>query len=259
MDRKEFINNWIIRGPEFVLQNVSVDNVIFGYHEKELKVLLQKPHGLNKWLLPGGYIRKNETIVEAATRVATDRTGLDKLFLKQFKAFGTPGRSNDPEFTPEIFSKLTGLEIPEGHWMFDYFVSVGFYTLTEFSMVTPNGEYYMEECAWLDINNLPTLMFDHKEMIIEALDSLRIDLYHHPIGLQLLPEKFTLPEIHSLYETILNRQIDSRNFSKKLMSTGLIVKLKEKRNIGAHRSPYLYKFDVKAYQKALELGMVLVL
>ena len=111
MGDKEVINEWILNGPELVLQNVSVDNVIIGYHDKELKVLLQRPNRLKKWILPGGYIRRNETILDASTRIAKDRTGLNQLYLKQFKAFGKPGRSNDPEFTPEIFSKLSGLEI----------------------------------------------------------------------------------------------------------------------------------------------------
>ena len=143
--------------------------------------------------------------------------------------------------------------------MFDYFVSIGFYTLTEYSKVNPAGNYYMEECTWWDIDNLPPLMYDHKEMITDALNALRIDLNHHPIGLKLLPDKFTLPEIHSLYETILNKNIDSRNFSKKLIATGLIEKLNEKKKIGPHRSPFLYKFNIQAYEKALRDGMVLVL
>jgi len=251
------INEQLLNGPKYFLRNVSVDNVIFGYHEKQLKVLLQRPAGIEKWFLPGGYIRRIETIEEAAIRIAEDRTKLKNLYLKQFKSFGTPKRiSDEPDFTPKLYEPL---ELDSTHWVFDYFVSIGYYTLTEFSKVEPNGEYYMEECVWWDINNIPAMMFDHRNIISEALNSLRIDILHFPIGIELLPEKFTLPEIHCLYETILDRKLDSRNFSKKLIAMGIIKKLEEKRNIGAHRSPNLYVFNKEFYQNALNEGLVLTL
>ena len=182
------------------------------------------------------------------------------LYLKQFKSFGTPKRiSDEPVFTPELFARISNIELDSDHWMFDYFVSIGYYTLTEFSKVEPNGNYYAEECEWWDINNIPEMMFDHRNIISEALNSLRIDIHHFPIGIELLPEKFTLPEIHCLYETILDRKLDSRNFLKKLTSMGIIKKLEEKRNIGAHRSPNIYVFNKEFYQKALDEGLVLTL
>lgn len=251
------INEQILNGPKYFLRNVSVDNVIFGYHEKQLKVLLQRPAGIEKWFLPGGYIQRTETIEEAAIRIAEDRTKLKNLYLKQFKSFGTPKRiSDESDFTPKLFKNL---ELDSDHWMFDYFVSLGYYTLTEFSKVEPNGEYYAEECMWWEITNIPEMMFDHRNIISEALNSLRIDIHHFPIGIELLPEKFTLPEIQCLYETILDRKLDSRNFSKKLISMGIIKKLEEKRNIGAHRAPNLYVFDKEFYLKALDEGLVLIL
>ena len=143
--------------------------------------------------------------------------------------------------------------------MFDYFVSLGFYTLTEFDMVKPTGEYYTEECQWWDIVKLPFLIFDHRLIIEEALKSLRLHIYHYPIGYELLTEKFTLPEITSLYETILEKKLDDRNFSKKLLATGLITKLNERRHIGPHRSPFLYVFNKVKYDEALKNGMVLAI
>lgn len=131
--------------------------------------------------------------------------------------------------------------------MFDYFVSLGFYTLTEFDLVKPTGEFYIEECQWWDIVNLPPLILDHKEIIEEALKSLRLHLNNYPIGSKLLPEKFTLPEIHSLYETILGKKLDDRNFSKKLLATGIITKLTERRYIGHidhHFSTYLTRLNM---------------
>lgn len=246
--------NSIFNSKEF-LKNVAVDNVIFGYHEKELKVLLLRPAGFNKWTLTGGYVKKTESIAEAAARVANIRTGLRNLFLRQFRSFGNPQRVKDPELTPEMFTQRTGLDISASHWIFDYYVSIGFYTLTEFSLVTVNKGPYDEEIAWKAIDQLPELMFDHKEIISEALKALQIDIYHYPIGSELLPEKFTLPEIHSLYETILGKSLDSRNFARKMMGTGILKKLSETRSIGAHRSPFLYKFDKNKYEAALKNGM----
>jgi ADP-ribose pyrophosphatase YjhB (NUDIX family) len=236
---------------------VSIDNVIFGYHQKELKVLLQRPAGLTKWMLPGGYIRKTETIDEAASRITRERTSLNNLFLKQFKAFGNPGRSKDSEFSSGFISRMTGSEFSSVKWLTDYFVSLGYYALTEFEKVKPNGDFFMEECQWWDINDLPSMMFDHKNIIKEAMSALRLHIYHFPVGDELLPEKFSLPEIRGLYETILDRKLDPRNFSKKMISSGIIRKLEEKKKIGAHRSPFLYVFNEIVYKNALGEGITL--
>ena len=124
-------------------------------------------------------------------------------------------------------------------------------------MVSISKGPFNEEIGWWPIHHLPTLMFDFKEMIAEALKALQIHIYHYPIGYELLPEKFTLPEIHNLYETILGKSLDSRNFARKLLATGIIKKLNETKSIGAHRSPFLYKFDKKKYDAALKNGMFL--
>lgn len=248
----------ILNGYKYFLRNISIDNVIFGYHRKELKVLLQRPQGLSKWTVSGGYIRKNETIEEAAMRIAKERTGLENMYLKQFKAFGSPTRTTETEIPVKLLV-FADVEIEKDNWMLDYFVTIGFYTLTEFDLVQPTGEYFTEECQWFDVFKLPPLMFDHKLIIEEALKSLRLDLYHFPIGYKLLPGKFTLPEITSLYETILNKELDDRNFSKKLLTTGIIVKLNERRYIGPHRSPFLYHFNIIKYNEALKNGIVLAI
>ncbi len=249
----------ILNGPNYFLRNVSIDNVIFGYHKKELKVLLQRPQGLNKWTVSGGYIKRTESIEEAAIRIARERTGLEDLYLKQFKAFGSPTRTTDTEIPIKLTIPDGDLKADNKNWMLDYFVTLGFYTLTEFDLVKPTGEFYTEECRWFDILNLPALVFDHKIIIEEALKSLRLHIYHFPIGYKLLPEKFTLPEITSLYETILEKKLDDRNFSKKLLATGIIMKLNERRYIGPHRSPYLYVFTKLKYDEALNNGMVLAI
>jgi len=255
----EIINDLILNGHLIFLRNVSIDNVIFGYHHKELKVLLQLPRGFSKWTVCGGYIKRTETIEEAAARIARERTGLENLFLKQFKAFGSPERTKSGELSLKLLGELAGVKIEKDNWLLDYFVSLGFYTLTEFEMVKPAGEINAEECQWWDIIKLPDLLFDHEQIIGEALKALRFHIYNFPVGYELLPEKFTLPEIHSLYETILGKKLDDRNFSKKLLATGIITKLTERKYIGPHRSPFLYVFNKIKYDEALNNGMVLTI
>jgi hypothetical protein len=105
------------------------------------------------------------------------------------------------------------------------------------------------------VNELPPLMFDHKQIITEALRALRMHIAFFPIGYELLPEKFTLPEIHALYETILGKKLDERNFQRKLLASGIVEKLKETKRIGPHRAPFLYKFNQEGYNKGLENGV----
>jgi len=245
----------LFNNPTQYLRNVSVDNVILGYHDKELKVLLQQPFAVNKWTVTGGYIKKTESIEEAAHRIAFLRTGLKGLYLQQFRSFGNPKRSVDNGFTPKQIKEITGIAPSGNAWIFDYFVSIGFYTLTEFSQVAFKKGVHEEDCKWWPVSQLPPMMFDHKQIISEALMALRLHIAHYPIGYELLPKKFTLPEIHALYETILGKSLDDRNFAKRLMATGIITKLSETKSIGAHRSPFLYTFNKKKYQKGLKTGI----
>jgi len=242
----------LIASGHLYLQNISIDNVIFGYHNKELRVLLQRPQGISMWALSGGYIKRTESIEDAARRIAEERTGLKNLFLKQFKAFGDPFRSGT-----KVSQEFEGKQV--SNWTLDYFVTLGFYTLTEFELVKPSGDFYTEECTWWNIQSLPPLVLDHKVIVDAAMKALRLHIYHYPIGYELLSEKFTIPEIHALYETILGKTLDSRNFTKKLLATGIIKKTNKRRNIGPHRSPWLYVFDKVNYENALKEGMALVI
>jgi 8-oxo-dGTP diphosphatase len=247
----------IFKHSDLYLRNVALDNVIFGYHDKELKILLQRPFVFDKWTVTGGYIKKTESIEEAASRIAFIRTGLKDLYFQQFRSFGNPKRVIENGFNAKHLRELSGLEVSEDFWIFDYFVSIGFYTLTEFSQVEFKKSIYEEECKWFPVKELPPLMFDHKHIISEALLALRIHIAYYPIGYELLPKKFTLPEIHALYETIIGKILDERNFAKRLMATGIITKLNETRHIGAHRSPFLYKFNKKEYKMGLKTGIEL--
>jgi 8-oxo-dGTP diphosphatase len=258
MDKGNEFRDLLLNGQERYLKHLSIDCVVFGYHERQLKVLLLKWKELGKWSLPGGFVGLKETLHNAAARILKERTGLDELFLQQFHVFGEPRRSQRTVKEIKFLSNKANLELPKDHWILARTVSIGFYAVAEFSRVTPKADVLSELCGWCDIGELPAMIFDHNEIVAEALKALRMQIYHQPIGYNLLPEKFTLPEIHDLYETILGKKMDRRNFPKKLLSLGIIKKLNKQKKIGAHRSPFLYKFDKPQYEKALKEGMVLV-
>jgi ADP-ribose pyrophosphatase YjhB (NUDIX family) len=245
----------ILNGYKYYLPHLSIDCVIFGYHDNQLKILLIKLKNLNDKCLPGGYIKHSEILQQAANRILKERTGLEKIFLQQFETFGDPERTK--MFDQKKISAISGIKLSKDNWMMGRFVSIGYYAIVEYSKVSPTSDAFSEECMWCDIHKVPRLLFDHNEMIVAALKTLRLHLYHQPIGYNLLPEKFTLPEIHTLYETILDKTLDRRNFPKKLLSLGIIKKLNEQRNIGAHRSPFLYRFDKRKYDEALKNGIVI--
>jgi hypothetical protein len=210
------------------------------------------------WCLPGGYVKKAENLDQAAARVTVERTGMENLFLKQFKTFGKPGRNHTSEFKEEKFFELTGIRRDEYDWLVVDTVSVGFYAITDIVNAKPQADFFSSECCWFTVDKLPKLGYDHDEMVREALSTMRMHLYHFPIGKNLLPQKFTLKEIKLFYETMSGKELHVTNFPNKLISLGLIVKTNEKRHIGAHRSPTYYKFNKKAYKKALQEGLVLV-
>jgi ADP-ribose pyrophosphatase YjhB (NUDIX family) len=251
------ILDFVHSGDKYFLHHLSIDCVIFGYHERQLKVLLLKWKNANKWSLPGGFIKLEETLEEAASRILTERTGLSQLFLQQFHTFGAPKRSERTAADIAHLASVWNTQVPPDHWLLKRTVSIGYYSVTDYSLVNPQPDYLSDECTWHDINHIPTLVFDHNLIITEALKALRMQINLQPIGYNLLPKKFTLPEIHDLYETILGKELDRRNFPKKLLSLGIIKKLDEQKSIGAHRSPFLYKFDKRKYDKALKEGIVL--
>jgi len=238
--------------------NLTIDCAIFGYHDGELQLLLVKNKLITMWCLPGGFVRKDESLDQAATRITAERTGFDNLFFKQFKAFGDPGR-NDPRgaFDPEKLLELVGIRLDDHAWLTGETVSVGYYAITDIISAKPKADFLSSECGWFPIDKLPPLGFDHEGMVREALFSMRIHLHHFPIGKNLLQQKFTLKEIKRFYEVMSGKQLNASNFPNKLIAMGIIVKLDEKKSIGAHRSPTYYKFDEESYEKALQEGLVL--
>ena len=251
------LQEFLTTGYLHFLPHVSIDCAIFGYHEGELKLLLVKNKIITNWCLPGGFIKREEGLDEAAGRISKERTGIKNLFLKQFKTFGDPDRNGYRSFDKERFFKLTGVKITADNWLLDRTTSIGFYAITDISNTSPEADILSSECAWFPIDRLPKLAFDHDEMVKEALHTMRIHLYHYPIGKNMLPEKFTLKEIHLFYETMLGKKLNPSNFPNKLITLGLLEKLNEKRSIGPHRAPTFYKFNSKVYGRALKEGLVL--
>lgn len=247
----DFLND----GPKWFLPNISVDIAIFGFHNNQLKILLNKWKKTDSWCLPGGYVMKEDSIDDSAKRILKERTGLSRIFLQQFYTFGSPDRVKNKGIEISRLSETFGVEIKPDNWLFARMISVGYFALVEYSKVKPKPDALSEKCEWYDIDKIPPLFFDHNEIIKKALVQLRMETFQHPVGFNLLPEKFTLPELLGLYETILGRKLDRRNFQKKILSFDILKKLDERRNIGPHRAPTLYSFDKKRYNEALNEGL----
>jgi ADP-ribose pyrophosphatase YjhB (NUDIX family) len=248
MDKKNReYQEFLAKGDRLYLRHLSVDCVIFGFHDNKLKVLLLKWKDGGHWCLPGGFIKKNEAVDDAATRILQDRTGLNDIFLRQFHAFGDPYRDRNKE--------LLSIQGKSGKWLMERFITIGYYALVEYSKVHPQADWLSEECKWFDIHKIPKLIYDHGDIVKKALTELQLSLNDQPIGNKLLPEKFTMPELQRLYETLLDKELDRRNFQKKMLSLGILERLKERKTGGAHKAPFLYRFDKKKYEKAMKQGL----
>ena len=246
MDFKEIIINNSKKAYEIYVPHISVDTVIFGFNGDQLKVLLLKMKFNQQWFLPGGYMKKDENLESAAIRILRERTQLDKIFLQEFAVFSELNRSE------EAFK-----DFPDDLWHKKRFISVGYYALVNHKDVSPIGDELSESCDWIILDELESqnITMDHKQIIEIALNTLREEISYKPIGLNLLPEKFTLSELQKLYEAILGRTLNRGNFYRKIKNIGILKKLDEKRKGGAHKAPDLYTFDQENYFKILENGI----
>lgn len=252
MKAEQEIKQIFSRGHEIYLRNISVDCVIFGFHENELKVLLLQVKYAGQWALPGGFILKAEHMDDSANRILKDRTDLDNVYLRQFHVFSRPDRST--EAINRQFLKNMGHEL-KSSWLFERFVSVGYTALVDFTKVKATPDSLSSACEWFNVEQLPDMILDHAEILQTALRELQMNLNYHPIGYNLLPDKFTMPELQKLYETILNRSLDRRNFQRKIIATCILKKLDDTKKGVAHKAPSYYKFDLKQYKNALRVGM----
>ena len=240
-----------LNGHQKYLRHISVDCVIFGFHKSELKVLLLLAKYAGRQALPGGFVLQDEHLDKAAERILKERTSLDKIYMQQFHVFSEPGRSTRK--INQQFLKNTGNSLDES-WLFERFITIGYTALVDFSKVKPVPDVLSSACEWFNIHDIPEMILDHREILNEALANLRVQLNYHPVGYNLLPEKFTMPELQTLYETILDRKLDRRNFQRKIVGTGVLKRLNETKKGVAHKAPYYYKFDLRKYQKALKGG-----
>lgn len=216
----------------------TVDNVIFGFDEGDLKVLLikrlEEPF-LGMWALPGYFVRSNEDLDEAARRVLNELTGLQNVFLEQSHSFGGVNRH------------------PLGR-----VITVAYFSLIKISdfQLRPGTDSIAEEVRWFSVAQLPALGFDHLEIVRVCFERLKRLVRIRPVGFELLPPKFTLTELQHLYEAILETDLDKRNFRKKILSMNLLIDLDEIQAGVAHRPARLYQFDKKKYEEFLEEGFI---
>jgi len=240
-------------GHQFYLPSLSIDNVIFGFHDNQLKVLLLQSANKKVWALPGGFVGKKEHIDEAAVRILKIRTGLDHIYLQQFYTFGQPDRSNNKVLLKALQSVYK--KFNKDHWALQRFITVGYFALVEFAKVSPHPDELSLSCDWHDLDKLPELLMDHQEIINRALEEMRLKLNYQPIGYNLLPKEFTMKNLQSIYETILGRKLDRGNFNRKMLSYGILDRKEKHYSGGAHKAPYLYSFNKKKYFNALKSGL----
>lgn len=209
---------------------VALDSIIFGFDGEELKLLLVK-RGVESdketWSLMGGWLRPSETLQQAADRILFELTGLTEVYLEQVSTFGEPTR--DPIERTVSIAYFALINVP------DYETRIS----------------HTYDAQWFSMNALPELLFDHREMVDMAVERLRYKAAFHPIGFELLPEKFTIPQLQKLYEAIYGTDMDKRNFSRKIMSTNLLVKLKEKQKGNSKKGAYLYQIDSTRYKSTI--------
>lgn len=243
----------IQHGQQTHIPNLSVDCAIFGMHSDQLKVLILNIKGTDIWSLPGGHVKRTESVDDAALRVLKQRTGLDTIFLKQFKTFGAAERQFPEEM--KLVMESLDQQWETGSWLADRFISVGYYALVDYTRVNASGGTFKQEYCWADVQELPSLMMDHRQIIEEAHTALKLDLNNRPIGYNLLPDKFTMPELQKMYETILGIALERSHFQKKMLRLNIYERLEERKEGVAHKRPYLYRFRPEQYEEALQKGL----
>lgn len=212
----------------------SIDCVIFGFDRGELKVLLiernQEPFK-DCFALPGYLVEQNESLDDAAQRILYELTGLRDIFMEQFHAFGEVNRH------------------PQGRVI----------TVAYFAMLRINGKKelkpisnFAKKAFWHPVSTLPTLAFDHTQIFERALLKIKRKISYQPIAFELLPEKFTLTQLQTLYEAVLNKKLDKRNFRKKMLNYGILKELDEKQKGVSYRAAKFYKFDKRKYAKVFK-------
>jgi 8-oxo-dGTP diphosphatase len=213
---------------------LTVDCVVFGLDETDLKVLLIQrriPPFQHAWALPGGFVRVDETLEVAAKRELQEEAGVTDVYLEQLYTFGTLDR--DPR---------------------ERVVTVAYYALAKLSDHKIRAATDAMGVGWFALDDLPKLAFDHAEIVRVACERLRGKVRYAPIGFELLPPRFSLTQLQRLYEIILGTDLDKRNFRKKLLAMDLLVETDEYEQGVRHRAARLYRFDRRKYDRLTKQG-----
>ncbi len=219
---------------EFPRAALTVDCVVFGLDDEDLKVMLIQrnlPPFKGEWALPGGFVHVDETIDDAARRELEEETGLSNVFLEQLYTFGQLGR--DPR---------------------ERVVSVAYYALVKLMDHSVQAATDAADAAWFPVMDVPSLAFDHHDILDMALNRLKGKVRYAPIGFELLPKRFTLSQLQHVYEAILESELDKRNFRRKVLKTGLVIETDEVQKDVAHRAARLYEFDADRYKELEDTG-----
>ncbi len=241
---------------EDFIPSLSVDCVILGYQNSALHALVLRWKDTNNWSLPGGFVKKAEDLDHSAFRVLKDRTGLDISFLKQLHVFGNKNRRDIPALSTQLKEMNASPKIIQ--WFQQRFISVTYLALVNPESFIPIPDYLSEACEWLPIKDIPQLYFDHNEMIAKAKEYTATQIKYQPIGLMLLPEKFTMKMLQKLYEVILDKPLDRGNFQKKILKLDILTRHEKQMSGAAHKAPFLYSFNTPKYYEFLERGIGLL-
>ena len=231
------IKKLLEHGDDYFLSNLSIDLVIIGYQENTLKCLLLKLG--HKWVLPGGYIMKEESVDDAVVRILKERTHLEEPHFKFLSVFGAANRQFEQEFK-EYFDK-NGLPWRHDYWINHRFVTLAHYSLVDIDHTHPIPGEFDEAVHWFSFEDLPELWLDHKTIIDTARNRLKEDSKNELLTYNLLPEEFTMPELHRLHQTILQENLDRSRFQKKMLATGRFERLPKLKKETPGSNPYQYR------------------
>lgn len=231
------IQRFFDEGEQLFLPHLSIDIVIVGYQQDELKVLLLR--FAKKWILPGGFIGRQESVDEAAERILKERTGLGQAHLKFLNVFGDKDRNFSGQWQ-EMFENA-GFPWREDLWFNTRYVTLAYYALVNMEETETKAGIFFSQPAWHNLDNLPPLWMDHASIAAAAQERLKRDVSLEPVALNLLPRQFTMPELHQLHEKILQQKLERSRFQKKMLALGIFERLPKLKTDTPGRNPYLYR------------------